>query len=116
MIVAFVLVLVEAHVVENEKLRFGAEVGGVSHSAVLQMQLGLLGDPARIALICCLVIGSITSPSMTSVGTRRTDPERGRRVGNQQHIALMIAAQPRMLEPSMPSPLRMSFRFNSLIG
>jgi hypothetical protein len=50
-VVTFVRVLIEAHVVENEELRFGAEVGSIGESRVLQMRLGLARDPARIAIV-----------------------------------------------------------------
>ena len=45
------LVLVEADVVENEELGFGAEKRGIARAAVLQEQFGFLGDPAGIALV-----------------------------------------------------------------
>ena len=72
---AGVLVLVEADVVEDEELGFGAEVSRVGDAAVLQVQLGLLRDPARIALVALLgdrdPSRRRTSPAS---GFRRTDP------------------------------------------
>ena len=50
-VVAGVRVLVEPHVVENEKLGFRAEIRGVGDAGVLQIKLGLLRDPARIAIV-----------------------------------------------------------------
>ena len=44
-------VLIEADVVEDEELGFGAEIGGVGEAGVLQIHLGLLGDPAGIAIV-----------------------------------------------------------------
>src|ERR1035438_9650010 len=51
---AAMLVLVEAYVVENEKLGFGAEKRGIAHATVLQVHLGFLGDPAGVALVVLL--------------------------------------------------------------
>jgi hypothetical protein len=48
-----VLILIEADVVENEELGFGAEIRGVGETAVLQVQFRLLtrssADRARSA-------------------------------------------------------------------
>ena len=46
-----VLILIEADVVEDEELGFGAEIRGVGDAAVLQIHLGFARDPARIALV-----------------------------------------------------------------
>src|SRR5260370_21466496 len=43
---AGVLILVEANIVEDEEFGFRAEKGGVAYSAVLQVQLCLLGSPS----------------------------------------------------------------------
>src|SRR5579884_1484643 len=48
---AGVLVLIEPHVVEDEELGFSAEKGGIGDSAVLQIHLGLLRDPAWVSLV-----------------------------------------------------------------
>src|SRR6516162_464542 len=53
-IVAFVLILVEAHVVENEEFSFGAEVGGIRHARRGEIHLGLPCNIARIAIIALL--------------------------------------------------------------
>ena len=53
-VVALVLVLVEAHVVEDEELGLGAEVGGVGQAGGSEIHLGLLGDVARIAIVTLL--------------------------------------------------------------
>ena len=47
-VVAFVLVLVEADVVEDEELRLRPEVGGVGDAQALQVVLRLAGDVPRI--------------------------------------------------------------------
>ena len=51
---AVLLALIEAHVVEDEELGFGAEVGRVRQSGRAQVHLRLLGDVARIAVIALL--------------------------------------------------------------
>jgi hypothetical protein len=48
---AAMLILIEADVVENKKLGFRAEIGGVRQAAVLQKKFGLLRNPSRIAFI-----------------------------------------------------------------
>ena len=50
-VIARVGVGVEADVVEDEELRFGAEIGRIGKAAVLEVELGLLGNPARIAIV-----------------------------------------------------------------
>ena len=42
---------VPAHLVEDEELGLGAEVGGVADAAALQVGLGALGERARVALV-----------------------------------------------------------------
>ncbi len=72
---AGVLVLIEADVIENEELGFRAEVGRVADAAVLQVQLGLLGDPARIALVVLLGDGIDHVAEHHQRGqSRQTDP------------------------------------------
>src|SRR5437660_12932589 len=48
---AGVLVLVEAHVIEDEELCFRTKEGGISQATVLQIHLGFFGNPTRIALV-----------------------------------------------------------------
>ena len=116
-VVAGVRVLIEADVVEDEELGFGAEIGGVGEAGVLEIQLGLLGDPAGIAIVVLagdgiddvadhhqgsgFVEGSITAVSGSGI--------------NSMSLSLM-AAQPRMEEPSMPKPSSKVSSFNWLIG
>ena len=87
---AGVLVLIEADVVEDEELGFGAEVGGVGEAAVLQVHLGFLGDPARVALV---VLARDGIDHVAGHHQRRDFGERiherGGRIGNQQHVALI---------------------------
>ena len=51
---AVLLALIEADVVEDEKLGFGAEVGGVGHAGGGQIHLRLFRDVARIAVVALL--------------------------------------------------------------
>jgi hypothetical protein len=89
-IVALVLILIEADVIENEELGFGAEVGGVGEAAVLEKHLGLLGDPAGVALVALLgdrIFHVADHHQGGGLGERIHD---GRvRIGDQEHIALV---------------------------
>src|SRR5215831_17863728 len=48
------LTLIEANVVEDEKLSFSAEIGGVGNAGGTEVELSLLGDVARITVIALL--------------------------------------------------------------
>ena len=89
-VVAGVLVLIEPDVVEDEELGFGPEKACVREAGVLQVQLGLLGDPARVALVM------LARDRVDCVGDhdqRRRLAERihdgSGRVGNEQHVAFV---------------------------
>ena len=89
-VVTLVLILIEADVVENEELGFRAEIGGVGNAAVLQVKLGLLANPARVALVALLgdrVLHVADHHERGGLGERIHD----RRVGirNQEHVALV---------------------------
>ena len=56
--------VVEAHVVEDEELGLGAEVGGVGDAGRRQVLLGLLGDVAGVAAVALHVTGSCTKQWM----------------------------------------------------
>ena len=89
-VVTLVLILIEADVVENEELGFRAEIGGVGNAAVLQVKLGLLANPARVALVALLgdrVLGVPDHHQGGGLGERIHD--RGFRIGNQEHVALV---------------------------
>ena len=53
-VVAFVLILVEADIVEDKKLRFRAEMSRVGNPGGGQIDLRLLGDITRVAIITLL--------------------------------------------------------------
>jgi hypothetical protein len=112
-----VLILIEADVVENEELGFRAEIGGVGDAAVLQVQLGLWRDPARVALVALLgdrVLHVADHHQRGRLGERIHD--RRVRIGIRSMSLSWIAAQPRMLDPSMPKPSSKLLSSSSLIG
>ena len=81
------------------------------------MKLGLFGDPARVALVMLLVIGSMTSPIITSVGVSVNGSMKAVVGSGMSSMSLsLIAAQPRMLEPSMPKPSSNELSSSSLMG
>ena len=85
---AGVLVLVEADAVEDEELGFGPEVGCVRQPAALQVQLRLLGDPARVALIV------LAGDRIDHVGERDNRGRLGKRIHEYcrrigEHVALV---------------------------
>ena len=81
---------VEADVVEDEELGFGAEVRRVGKTAVLEVEFGLLGDPAGIAIV---VLPGDRVDDIGGHDQRRHFGERihdsGRAVRNQKHVALI---------------------------
>ena len=89
-VIARMLILIEADVVEDEELSLGPEIGRVGDARVLQVQLGLLGDPARIALV---VLARDRVHRVGDHDQRRRLAERihdGRiRVRHQEHVALV---------------------------
>ena len=87
---AAVLVLIEADIVENEELGFRAKIGSVADAAVLQIQLGLARDPARIAIIVLARdrIHDVADHNQGRNLVERIHERRGR-VRNQQHVALV---------------------------
>ena len=105
-VIAGMLRLVVANVVEDEELHFRAEIGGVGDAGRLHVVDGLAGDVARVARVvlawsadpgCCrssLACVSLQNGSMKAVsGT-----------GTTSMSDSLMASQPRMLEPSKPRP------------
>ncbi len=68
-------ILIEADVVEDKELGFGAEEGGVCDAAVLQIKFGFFGNPARVAVVVLARdrINDIGQASQ-ACGFPRTDP------------------------------------------
>ncbi len=53
-VVTFVLVLIEAHVVEDEELRLGAKISRVGQTSGGEIHLSLLGYVTRVAVVTLL--------------------------------------------------------------
>ena len=89
-VIAGVLRGIEMDVVEDEKLGFGAEVGGVGDAAVLEIRFGLAGDEARVAIVA---LARDRIDDVADHAQRRDLEERidvGRLgVGHQQHVAFV---------------------------
>ncbi len=86
----FVLVLIESHVVEDEELGFGTEVGGVGQAGRHQIHLGLFGDVTGIAIIALLghwIDHVAHHHHRGNFGEGIKHVFRG--VGNQQHVAFV---------------------------
>ena len=84
------LVLIEAHVIENKEFRLRAEERRVADAAVFQVQFGLLGDPARIALV--MLLGDRVDHVAEHYQRGRLGErihKRGAGIRNQQHIAFV---------------------------
>ncbi len=89
-VVAGVRVLVEADVVEDEELGFCSEISRVGQAGILQIKLGFLRDPARIAIVvlACDGVDDVADHHQRLGFVERIDHRR-RRVGDQQHVALV---------------------------
>ena len=83
----------EAHVVEDEELRLGAEVGGVGDAGGEEVLLRLLGDVARVAAVALAGDGvghvavhhqRLPAPERVEVG--------GVGIGDQHHVATLGSA------------------------
>ncbi len=94
-----------ADIVEHEELGLGSEIRGVGDAGGFQIRLGAMGDAARIAAIA--LIGDRVVDIADDV--QRLDGKKGidlggRGIGHHEHIALVDRLEPRMLEPSKPTP------------
>ena len=102
---AMVMALAEPHVVENEELRFRSEIRRVRDSGAVQIRLGLLGDIAgvsRIGLARDRVLDVANDVQGRVLGERVL--ERGRRVGEQQHVAFLDLLEPADARAVEPDP------------
>ncbi len=90
-----VLVLVEAHVVEDVELGLGAEVGGVGQAGAPQVVLGLLGHVAGVTAVG--LAGDRVLHEAVDV-QRLVGPEgvddRRVGVGDQEHVGLLDLLEP----------------------
>ncbi len=79
-----------AHVVEDEELGLGAEVGGVADAGGLQVGLGLLRGAARVARVGLVGVGLEHGAvdAQRLLGVERVDVDRAR-VRHQLHVGLV---------------------------
>ena len=84
------LALIEAHIVEDEELGFGTEVGGVGHACRSEIQFGLAGNVAGVAIVALL------SDRIDHVGHHNQRRHLGEGVeqvsagvGDEQHVAFV---------------------------
>ena len=87
---AGVCILIEANVIEDEELGFGAEIGGIGDARVFQVQLGLARDPARVAIVMLARdrIDNVAGHHQRPGFIERVDVC-GAGVRDQQHIAFI---------------------------
>ena len=84
------LALVEANVIEDEELGFGAEVGGIGEARGSQIKLGFLCDVARIAVVALFGDGIDYVADHDQGGHFGESVEHvGRRVRDQEHVAFI---------------------------
>ena len=87
---AVLLTLIEADIVEDEELSFGAEVGGVCNAGRAQVHFGLAGNVARVAIVALLGDRVNNVAHHHQRGHLREGVEHVRiRVRHEQHIALV---------------------------
>ena len=79
--------LAEAHVVENEKLRFRSEERGVGDAGALQIGFRFFGDAARVAIVRLARdrIDDRADEAQRRLGVEDVDPRRGR-IGDDEHV------------------------------
>ncbi len=78
---------IPADLVENEKLGFRTEIGGIADARCFQISLGLFGDGARIAVVGFAITGfeHIAAQQQRGFFVERVDIG-GVRVGHEQHV------------------------------
>ena len=84
------LALVETNVIEDKELGFGTEKSGIGNAGRSEIQLGLLGDVARIAVVTLLGdwIDDVADHHQSgNFGERIQHVSVG--IGNQQHVAFI---------------------------
>ena len=82
--------LVEADVVEDEKLGFRAEKGGVSQLGAQQVGLGALGDAAGVAEIGLARDGVFDrADQRQGGGGHERVHDRGGRIGHDEHVGFV---------------------------
>ncbi len=90
MVVARVLVLVEAGGVEDVELGLGPEVRGVGDAGAAEVVLRLLGDVARVAAVGLAGHGVLhEAVDVERLVLRERVDDRGVGVGDQEHVGLL---------------------------
>jgi hypothetical protein len=83
-------VLIEADVVENEELGFGAEECGIADAGILHEELRFLSDPAGVALVVLPGDGILdVAEHDHGGGIHEWIHDGGGGVGDQEHVALV---------------------------
>ncbi len=87
--------LIETDVIEDKELGFGAKVSGVGDARILQIHLGFLRDPSRIAVVV-LPRDGIDDVGRHHDGFRFVERIEENSIGvrNQEHIALVDRRPP----------------------
>jgi len=117
MVIPLVGILIEAHIVENKKLGLGPDVGGVGQAGALEIGFRLAGDVAGVARVILAgnrVAGVQINTSVRSAKNGSTNAVSG--TGFTSMSDSLITCQPRMLEPSNPSPFSNVSSFISRAG
>src|SRR5205085_7632100 len=89
-VITRMLILIEADVIEYEKLRFRSKIRRVGNARILKVQLRLAGDPARVPLVALArdrVDDIAGHDERGSVGERIHEYRVG--IRDQQHVALV---------------------------
>src|SRR6202790_4354861 len=112
---AVLLALVEAHVVENEKLGLGAEICRVGNAGGGQVHLGLPRDITGIAVVALLGDGIDHVAHQHKGGNGREGIEQMKiGVGPQQHVAL-VDARPAANRRAVDTEAVLEARFRQLL-
>ena len=105
LVIAVVLVLLVANLVEDEEFGFRPDVTRVRNAAFLQVRLGLPGDVSRIARELLPVTGSTMFAMTLTVGLAKNGSSRAvSATGTASMSDSWIPIQPRIDEPSKPRP------------
>ncbi len=107
LVVAAMLVLLVADLVEDEELGLGADVAGVGNAGLLQVRLGLARHVARIAaeLLPGNRVDHVRNDADRRLGEERID-RGGRGIGHRQHVRFVDAHPAANRRPVEAKPLR----------
>src|SRR5947209_1279044 len=95
----------KSHIVENEKFGFRSEKCGICNAGTHQISFGFFGEATRVAIVrfACDWIDNRADERKSWFGVENVDPRR-RGIRDHEHVGALMTFQPRMLEPSKPSP------------